>query len=68
MNYQDRCKQEYDAKYSQKNWDFNKSFPAQFCFVLRLAAVKSHTLRILDLGGGAGEYSRRGVFTSRDLK
>ncbi len=58
MNYQENCKREYDAKYDLTNLGYSMTFSVQFRFLLRLAAVKSHPLRILDLGGGTGEYSR----------
>ena len=47
----------YDEKYSKNTLGFNRHFPRQIRFLLRWVGCISNNLKILDLGGGTGEYS-----------
>ena len=49
--------QYYDAKYSRGAQGLARAFPHQFSFLSRWAGCGVRALRILDLGGGTGEYS-----------
>lgn len=47
----------YDAKYAQAAQGFSTAFPRQIEFLLHWTRAKGKPLRILDLGGGTGEFS-----------
>ena len=47
----------YDSKYSRGPQGFAPAFPRQMRFLLKWMQLPSRPLRIVDLGGGTGEYS-----------
>jgi SAM-dependent methyltransferase len=47
----------YDSKYSKGVQGFSPAFPRQMRFLLRWMDVPVERRRVLDLGGGTGEYS-----------
>jgi len=56
MDFDDQ-QQYYDAKYTRGAHGIGPMFPYQFRFLSRWAGCGGRVLRILDLGGGTGEYS-----------
>jgi len=50
-------RQFYDTKYSAGVKGFSPAFPRQMRFLLRWMTVPGGRRRVLDLGGGTGEYS-----------
>ena len=50
-------RQHYDSKYSKRVQGFSPAFPRQMRFLLRWMDVPDGRRRVLDLGGGTGEYS-----------
>ena len=47
----------YDNKYSRSAQGYSPMFPRQMQFLLRWMGIPNRQQRILDLGGGTGEYS-----------